>query len=78
MKLKDLPPPKENGTHVRLQLKNEPAIWRLGILFSPYKMPPGVYGVKGRWRVPFLPDGLEKSKTTSFSIRSIEKCEVIE
>ena len=77
MKLKDLPAPKENGVHVKLQLKNEPAFLLLGTLFSPYKMGPGIYGVKDRWRVPFLPDGLEESEMRSFSIRSIKNCEVI-
>jgi hypothetical protein len=75
MKLKALPLPKENGTHVRLTFKTGQEM--AGTLFSAYKMPPGVYGVKDRWRVPFLPDGWSEKLTKSFSIRSIATCEVI-
>lgn len=78
MKLKDLPAPKENGTHVRLWLKNEQSSLRIGTLFSPYKMGPGTHGIMGHWRVPFLPDGWSPKLMMAFSIRSIEKCEAIE
>lgn len=78
MKLKDLPPPKEGGTHVRLQLKNEQAYLRLGTLFSPYPMPTGKRGVRRNWRVPFLPDGLKGSGMKLYLVGDIERCEVIE
>lgn len=75
MKLKDLPSP---GSRVMITFKEGISLETPeGIIYSAYKMPPGIYGVKDRWRVPFLPDGLDESEMKSFSIRSIESCEVI-
>jgi len=72
MKLKDLPPPKENGTRVKLKLKKEPSFTRIGTLFSPYLWK------KREYHVPFSQDKKIGSEIRAYKIRDIESCEVIE
>lgn len=70
MKLKDLPPPKENGTNVKLFLRCKFNREHIGILYSPYK-------IRGEWHVPFLPD--KEEEISVFNVKKdIAGCEMIE
>ena len=85
MKIRDLPP---SGSRVRLLLKEGIPVdadatnnqnlrheeEKIGTIYSAYKMPQGNYGVRDRWRVPFLPEGDNESKMKSFSVRLIRRC----
>lgn len=77
MKLKDLPPPKENGTHARLWLRHMFDNEFTGTLFTPYLFK-GKGEKRSSMRVPFLKDGDDKNKIKLYRLSEISNCKVIE